>query len=114
MNPIVYDPVVAQAIERFVHIYRRPRGLFLSYPLRQRMREMLANRPHKDIDAIVVTDGGRILGIHDQGIGGMGISIGKLALDTLMGGVAPERCLPICLVQDHGTSCLSRSSFSQP
>ncbi len=101
MNPIVYDPVVARAIERFVHIYRRPRGLFLSYTLRDRLREMIANRPHKEVDAIVVTDGGRILGIHDQGVGGMGISIGKLALYTLMGGIAPERCLPICL--DVGT-----------
>ena len=102
MNPIVYDPVVAQAIEQFVHIYRRPRGLFLSYPLRAKMREMIANRPHKEVDAIVVTDGERILGIHDQGVGGMGISIGKLALYTLMGGIAPERCLPICL--DVGTN----------
>ncbi len=101
MNPIVYDPVVARAIEKFAHIYRKPRGLFLPYPLRHRMREMLANRPHKEVDAIVVTDGGRILGIHDQGVGGMGISIGKLALYTLMGGIAPERCLPICL--DVGT-----------
>ena len=101
MNPIVYDPVVAQAIEQFAHIYRRPRGLYLSYPLRHKMREMLANRPHKEVDAIVVTDGGRILGIGDQGVGGMGISIGKLALYTLMGGIAPERCLPICL--DVGT-----------
>jgi len=101
MNPIVYDPVVARAIERFVHIYRRPRGLFLSYLLRDKMREMIANRPHKEVDAIVVTDGGRILGIHDQGVGGMGISIGKLALYTLMGGIDPGRCLPICL--DVGT-----------
>ncbi len=102
MNPIVYDPVVAQAIEQFVHIYRRPRGLFLSYTHRGKLREMIANRPHREVDAIVVTDGERILGIHDQGVGGMGISIGKLALYTLMGGIAPARCLPICL--DVGTN----------
>ncbi|MBL8762593.1 MAG: NAD-dependent malic enzyme [Phycisphaerae bacterium] len=102
MMPIVYTPHVAAACEQFSHIYRRPRGLFISYPLRDRIPEMLANRYGKDIDVIVVTDGGRILGIGDQGVGGLGIPIGKLSLYTLIGGIRPERTLPIVL--DVGTS----------
>ncbi len=106
MLPIVYTPTVAAACEQFSHIYRRPRGLFVSYPLRDRIREILANRYGKEIDIIVVTDGGRILGIGDQGVGGLGIPIGKLALYTLVGGIHPARTLPIVL--DVGTNNADR------
>lgn len=102
MMPVVYTPVVAEGCARFSHIYRRPRGLFLSYPMRARMRELLRNRPFKEVDIIVVTDGERILGIGDQGVGGLGIPIGKLTLYSLVAGIHPERSLPIVL--DVGTN----------
>jgi malate dehydrogenase (oxaloacetate-decarboxylating) len=106
MTPIVYTPTVALACEQFSHIYRRPRGLFISYPLRDSITELLRNRPNKDVDVIVVTDGERILGIGDQGAGGLGIPIGKLSLYTLIGGMPPERTLPIVL--DVGTNNTER------
>jgi malate dehydrogenase (oxaloacetate-decarboxylating) len=106
MTPIVYTPTVAAACEQFSHIYRRPRGLFISYPLRDSIPALLRNRPNKDIDVIVVTDGERILGIGDQGAGGLGIPIGKLSLYTLIGGIHPERTLPIVL--DVGTNNAER------
>ena len=99
--PIVYTPTVGEACERFSKIYRRPRGLFVSYPDRDRLRDVLRDRPQRDVDVIVVTDGQRILGLGDQGIGGMGIPIGKLSLYTLIGGIDPARTLPIVL--DVGT-----------
>jgi malate dehydrogenase (oxaloacetate-decarboxylating) len=102
MTPIVYTPVVALACEQFSHIYRRPRGLFISYPLRASLPELLRNRPNREVDVIVVTDGERILGIGDQGAGGLGIPIGKLSLYTLIGGIRPERTLPVVL--DVGTN----------
>src|SRR5580704_16586462 len=102
MTPIVYTPVVALACEHFSHIYRRPRGLFISYPLRDSIPELLNCRPHREIDVVVVTDGERILGIGDQGVGGLGIPIGKLSLYTLIGGIHPARTLPVVL--DVGTN----------
>ena len=99
--PIVYTPTVGVACQRFSEIYRRPRGLFVSFPDRNRLAEVINNRPHRDPDVIVVTDGQRILGLGDQGIGGMGIPIGKLSLYTLIGGIDPARTLPIVL--DVGT-----------
>jgi malate dehydrogenase (oxaloacetate-decarboxylating) len=106
MTPMVYTPVVAQACQQFSHIYRRPRGLFISYPLRDSMSKLLRNRPNAYVDIIVVTDGERILGIGDQGAGGLGIPIGKLSLYTLIGGIRPERTLPIVL--DVGTNNAER------
>ncbi len=102
MMPVVYTPVVALGCEEFSHIYRRPRGLFLPYPLRDKIPQLLQNRPNPEVDVIVVTDGERILGIGDQGAGGLGIPIGKLSLYTLIGGIRPERTLPIAL--DVGTN----------
>jgi len=106
MTPMVYTPVVALACEQFSHIYRRPRGLFISYPLRDSIPELLRSRANKNVDVIVVTDGERILGIGDQGAGGLGIPIGKLSLYTLIGGIHPARTLPIIL--DVGTNNLER------
>ena len=106
MTPLVYTPTVALACEQFSHIYRRPRGLFISYPLRDSIPAILRNRPNKEVDVIVVTDGERILGIGDQGAGGLGIPIGKLSLYTLIGGIHPARTLPIVL--DVGTNNTER------
>jgi malate dehydrogenase (oxaloacetate-decarboxylating) len=102
MTPIVYTPFVALGCQQFSHIYRRPRGLFVSYPFRDSIPALLRNRPNREISVIVVTDGERILGIGDQGVGGMGIPIGKLSLYTLIGGIHPARTLPIVL--DVGTN----------
>ena len=101
MMPIVYTPIVGLACQKFSHIYRRPRGVFISYPERAHMDQIFSN-VDRDIEVIVVTDGERILGLGDQGAGGMGIPIGKLSLYTLCGGIAPEKTLPILL--DLGTN----------
>jgi malate dehydrogenase (oxaloacetate-decarboxylating) len=106
MVPVVYTPVVAQACAQFSQIYRRPRGLFLPYPMRDRLELLLENRPRREVEVVVVTDGERVLGIGDQGAGGMAISIGKLQLYTLFGGVEPSRTLPILL--DVGTNNAAR------
>ncbi|KAB8311744.1 NAD-dependent malic enzyme [Rouxiella chamberiensis] len=106
MLPIIYTPTVGEACEHFSDIYRRARGLFISYPDRDHIDEMLQNFSKNDIRVIVVTDGERILGLGDQGIGGMGIPIGKLSLYTSCGGINPANTLPIML--DVGTNNAQR------
>jgi malate dehydrogenase (oxaloacetate-decarboxylating) len=100
--PIIYTPEVGEVCQLYSHIYYRPRGLYVSFPQRQDMDAILQNRPYRAVDVIVVTDGERILGLGDQGVGGMGIPVGKLALYTLCGGIAPGRTLPVVL--DVGTN----------
>ena len=99
--PIVYTPAVGEGCQRFSEIWRKPRGLFLSYPERGRIEQILGNPRYDAVRCIVVSDGERILGLGDQGAGGMGIPIGKMALYTALGGIPPEHCLPVLL--DVGT-----------
>ncbi|MPY23246.1 NAD-dependent malic enzyme [Shewanella psychropiezotolerans] len=101
MMPIIYTPTVGMACERFSKEYRRNRGLFISYPNKDRIEDILNNSTRQKVKIIVVTDGERILGLGDQGIGGMGIPIGKLSLYTSCGGISPAYTLPITL--DVGT-----------
>ncbi|CNG01449.1 NAD-dependent malic enzyme [Yersinia frederiksenii] len=102
MMPIIYTPTVGEACEHFSDIYRRARGLFISYPNRDHIDDMLQNATKQNVKVIVVTDGERILGLGDQGIGGMGIPIGKLSLYTACGGISPAYTLPVVL--DVGTN----------
>ncbi len=99
--PIVYTPAVGEGCQRFSEIWRKPRGLFISYPNKHRIEQILADSRYDDVRCIVVSDGERILGLGDQGAGGMGIPIGKMALYTALGGIPPEHCLPVLL--DVGT-----------
>ncbi len=108
--PIVYTPTVGEGCQRFSEIWRKPRGLFISYPNKGRIEQMLSDPRYDNVRCIVVSDGERILGLGDQGADGMGIPIGKMALYTALAGIHPEHCLPVLL--DVGTD--NEERFNDP
>ena len=102
MLPLIYTPTVGDVSLDYSLMYHQHRGIYLSYPLKDKIEEIIANLPNQEIDVVVATDGERILGLGDVGVGGMAIPLGKLALYTLFGGIHPGRSLPIML--DVGTN----------
>ncbi len=108
MMPIVYTPTVGLGCQQFSRVFRKPRGLFLSLPLKDRIARILSHSRYDNVEAIVVSDGERILGLGDQGAGGMGIPIGKLSLYTACAGLHPATALPVLL--DVGTDNLEHLS----
>lgn len=102
MLPTIYTPIVGTAVKRFSHEYRQPRGLYIAHSDKNQIEEIINNRSNPEIDLIVVTDGEGVLGIGDQGIGGMDIPVAKLMVYSLCGGIDPTRTLPVFL--DVGTN----------